>query len=301
MNVLGLVFSILMILSYSFYACWDKHVASSRLRNTYAAHQQASRKILNSYESEVYAKLGKKNSSTRKGRPPKEEVEPDDSEIEGQKEKKPDPNHPCARINLWPLIHEGRAAHPQLYDLAVKLIRTFYGALSSGEKHFESRFLDLLLASAKESLEETESFSLEKIVLIDPDFQRIYYKMLKGTKHWDLRGEIGYPPLLEYVKAEPSTDKICVFHAHPDLITVLFNEKLAWRLYGEIHRKGGPALTSALIERISAESHHISIDFKLIELLELGRPNHSGQKQTFVAEEGKGDVSLRKNIALSKV
>lgn len=296
MNVMGLVFSILLIISYGFYACWDKHMASSRLRNTYAAHQQVSRKILNSYESKVYAGLGGKGRAVRKERPIKEEVESDEPETEEQ--KTPEPNRICSRINLWPLINEGRSAHPSLYDVAVKLLETFYSSLSPNKKHFETQFLDLLLASAKESLQQEGPFSLEKVSFSDPEFQRIYYKMLKGTKQWDLRNGIGYPPLLEYVQAEPSTDKICLLHAHPDLLTILFNEKIAWRLHSEIHRKGGPPPTAQLIERISVESHQISIDPDLLALLDLTRSDHKGKKKTFIAEDRQGDVLIRKNINL---
>jgi hypothetical protein len=70
MNVLGLVFSILLILSYGFYACWDKHTAASRLRNTYVAYQQVNRKILNSFESSVYENFGYKRLIAEKKKGP---------------------------------------------------------------------------------------------------------------------------------------------------------------------------------------------------------------------------------------
>jgi hypothetical protein len=299
MNILGLVFSILLILAYGYYACWDKQGASSKLRNTYTAHEQVSRKILNSFESQVYASLGRAPSNPKKEKPTKVETEPE--ELEEPTEKSPNLNRECACINLWPLIQEGREKNPILYELAAKLIRTFYGSLSTQEKRFEYYFLDVLIESAKKACQNEELFSLEKVNLTDPDLQRTYYKMLKGTKRWDLRNGIGYPPLLDYVKAAPSGEKICVFHAHPDLITVLFNEKIAWKLYSEIHRKDPAVLTKDLIEKVSAETHHFSVDIDLLNLLQLGRPDHKEHKKVFLAEDTKSDVALRKNLFLDKM
>lgn len=298
MNILGLVFSILLILSYGYYACWDKQGTSSKLRNTYTAHEQVSRKILNSFESQVYAALGRAPSTPKKEKASKVETEPE--ELEEPTEKIPGLNRECARINLWPLIQEGREKNDVLYELAAKLIRTFYGSLEREEKQFEYYFLDVLIDSAKAASQNQDPFSLEKVSLLDPNLQRTYYKMLKGTKHWDLRNGIGYPPLLDYVKAAPSTEKICVFHAHPDLITVLFNEKIARKLYAEIHRKDPSALTKELIEKVSAEMHQFSVDTDLLNLLQLGHPDHKEHKKVFTAEDTKSDVALRKNIYLEK-
>lgn len=290
MNILGLVFSILLILSYGYYAVLDKHAAGIKLRNTYLSHYEANRKVLNQFESQFY----NHSLHPKKNLPVKEKTEEEKFAGEEINEKEPKFNRECARINLWPLIHEGREAHPLLYELAAKLIRTFYGPLNPEEKRFEYRFLNLLLASAKKS--EQDAFSLEKVVLPDPEMQRIYYKMLKGTKKWDLREEIGYPPFTEYVKAEPADEKICIFHAHPDLLTVVFNPKIAWKLHGELHKEGGPVLTRELIERIASETHTFSIDNALFELLELkDYLKHQDQKTTFVADVG--GVLLRKKLS----
>lgn len=293
MNVLGLVFSILLILSYGFYACWDKQTASSRLRNTYTSYSQVNRKILNSFESQVYKGL-EAVKATAKQEDHEEEFQPEEKAVEN--EKKPGINRACSRINLWPLIQEGRENHPALYELAAKLIRTFYGSLHTGEKRFEYHFLDVLIASSKAALQEDHPFSLEKVALVKPDLQRVYYKMLRGTKHWDLIENIGYPPLQDYVKAESSEDKICVSHAHPDLLTVLFNSKIGWKLYNEIHQQSAPALTEQLIEKVCSEMHQISVDKDLLKLLELGYPDHKEHKKAFIAEDEKGNVSIRKNL-----
>src|SRR3990167_1673678 len=96
--------------------------------------------------------------------------------------------------------------------------------------------------------------------------QKLYYKMLKGTKKWNVAKNIGYPPLLHYVKAENSTEKICVFHSHPDMLLVFFNGKLAPKLYSEIHKRNAPKLTHELIERLAMEAYVVRVDPDLFEL-----------------------------------
>lgn len=296
MNILGLVFSILLILSYGYYALWDKHVAGIKLRNTYTSHQQANREIVNQYESAFYNGLRGAKSAPSSEKPGKKKTEKE-PKTENETEKTVEFNKECARLNLWPLIQEGREDHLLLYELAAKLIRTFYGPLNTGEKRFEYEFLNVLLVSAKKAVQEKEFFSLEKISLLDPKFQKVYYKMLKGTKKWDLREEVGYPPLLDYVKAEPLEGKICLFHAHPDMITVIFNSKFAKKFYDEIHKKDGSPLTEELIKRLASENRIISLDPDLFKLLQLnGYFGHEEKKTTFVADEG--GVLLRKKLSL---
>ncbi|MBX7066501.1 MAG: hypothetical protein K1X28_04665 [Parachlamydiales bacterium] len=293
MNVLGLVFSVLLILSYGYYALLDKHAAGIKLRNAYLSHYEANRKVLNQYESQFYNHALKRAKTQTRS----EEMQERQEAGEEINEKEPELNRECARLNLWPLIQEGKEAHPVLYELAAKLILTFYEPLHPEEKRFEYRFLNLLLASAKKSVQDEKKFALEKIVLLDPEMQKIYYKMLRGTKKWDLREKTGYPPFSEYVKAEPSQEKICIFHAHPDLLTVIFNPKMAWKLHTEIHRQDGSPLTRELLERIAGETHIFTIDQKLLDLLQLsGYQNHEDQKKTFIADVG--GVSLRKKLSL---
>jgi hypothetical protein len=191
------------------------------------------------------------------------------------------------------LIQEGREQHPLLYELAAKMIRTFYGQLAVKQKRFEYHLLDALLVAAKSA---PAPLALEKLDL--GENQRIYYKMLKGTKKWDLSQALGYPSLLDYVKAEASSDKICLFHAHPDVMAVLFGDKVAARLHAEIHQQDGPLLTQELIERMGSEMHIITLDPEIFTLLELGRPHHEENKKTFIAEDNSHEVSLKRNFYL---
>lgn len=122
--------------------------------------------------------------------------------------------------------------------------------------------------------------------------------MLKGTKYWSLADKRGYPTLLDYVKIEDQEQKICLFHAHTDLIAAIFNPDIAIRLYEEIHKEDAPLLTKELVERICSEKHLIAVDAELFNLLELGNPHHEEFKKTFLAKDDSSGVCLRKQIYL---
>src|SRR3990167_4923179 len=288
MNLLGLVFSVLLMLSISTYLSFDKQVINSRLRSTYVAHLKSNRNILNSYQSAVYKNIKGKTtqaSSHRSSSEEGEDLSAEDSPLF--------PNRECARLNLWPLVQEGKDSHPFLYERIAHLIREFYGPLSS-EKRFEYHMLDLLISQ----IQEKPLSALEKLPLKNPAMQTIYYRMLKGTKTWDLSTHTGIPPLLDYLKIEPAIDpKVCLYHAHLDMLTLLFNPQMAQKLHKEIHKKDRPQLTKEYVERLCNETRTFKLDEALLTLLEFGYPYHNENKKIFAASEANG-VSLRKNLFL---
>lgn len=298
MNILGLVFSLLLILSYAFYACSDKQKGSNRLRTTYIGHEKVQRKILNSYQSELYKNMGRlkqRISSIPTAEMAAEDELPDEEEAaQPAKPRKPDLNHECAKLDLWPLAQEGRANHPALYELAAKLIRTFYTSLNVKEKNFEYHFLDALLSAIK-THPQGALFAFEKLEL--PGYQHLYYKMLRGTKRWDLAAQTGYPPLLDYIKASSSKEKVCLFHAHPDVLTYLFGPKVSADLYAAIHQQG-TALTRELVEKHFSEARLLSPDPELLDLLHFGHTDHPEFRKALVAQES--HVSLRQTVFIDR-
>jgi hypothetical protein len=286
MNFLTFVFSILLVLSFGTYAAIEKMAGDRRIRSTYLGHLKANRKILSKCESETYRHF----RSVEKG-----------AEEKTKKQSSPKPTPPtvprinpeCARLNLWPLVQEGRESHPFLYESTAKLLRLFYGsALFENKPRAEYAFLDQFLKKAKE-----HPTSLEKISL--GTFQPLYYKMLKGTKEWNLEANLGYPSFLDAVSLEESPSKVCICHAHPDQLAVFFGPKAAAKLFAELHQKNPPPASKDLIERICSESHAMPPDPSLYLLLELGRPAHSKHsKRTLIEEDSDTHVSLRKNVYL---
>ena len=119
--------------------------------------------------------------------------------------------------------------------------------------------------------------------------------MLKGTKEWNVEKGIGYPSLLDYLKMEKEEKKICLFHAHPDLIAVLFNFKAADKIFAKIQEE--KTLSKETLERLCSEAHLIGLDPALFEMIHMSSPTHDPPlKKTFVAEDKASQVFLKKSL-----
>ncbi len=290
MNFITFVLSLLLVFSMGTFVMLEKQAGNRRLRNTYLGHSAANRKILSKWESEVYQSL-KGDLSL-----PKKKPDPSATPKAKKESKIPLINPECARLNLWPLIQEGKEEHPFLYATALKFLDTFYGSnLFSKNPQEKAQFLNDFLKKSKIAIQKNQ-FAMETLC-VDPSFQRLYYKMLKGTKEWDLPEKIGYPSLLDLIKAEEAPSKICLCHAHPGPIAALFNGKIASLLYREIHKDEPEPLTRELIEKICADCFLIAPDPDLFSLIDLSNASHPNKgKTTLVAEDKETQISLRKNI-----
>ncbi len=284
MNILGFVFSLLLLLTYSFAASWDLQMGSSRVRSSYLGNQRASRDLINQQVSTLYKELPYKPTEKDPNQPKKEIKPPSKPKV------KPIPaNGACARINLWPLIQEGRSEHPRLYQLVCQLLDTFYGDLLTGSS---SQFLDRFLKSAKVCLKDPDPLEVEKVFLAQEADRLIYYRMLKGVK-----GE--YPSIVDYIKIDPNwAEKLCLSHADPKLCEILFGPQVGQRLYKLLHKPKPPVLSPALIDQICSEVHAIAPDLvSLYDLLLFGKPTHGKTiKMSLEASDVASQVSVKAQV-----
>ncbi|MES2273827.1 MAG: hypothetical protein V4487_06510 [Chlamydiota bacterium] len=300
MNILGLVFSLLLMLSFGFWTLREKQLGSNRLRSTYLGHERANREILNRCQVDFYGNLSREKSGEAA-----DEEKPEKSTAAAAKKEKKTPaitlNGECAKINLWPLLEQGREQNPILYELTARLLSQFYGsALFENKARLEYQFLDTLLESAKLAQLKKVPLLLEKLELNHESLQKVYYRMLKGTKKCDLSQGVGYPCLLDYIKLEPVQQKICFSHAHLDLISVFFGFNVAGKIFAELHTQSKPPLTKDTIEEWCSQSH-IQIDPLFFEMIELGRDRHGrGGKKTLIGEDLETHVSLRQKVYVEK-
>jgi hypothetical protein len=296
MNAIGFVFCILAILSFGAIAAFEKQVGAYRLRAGYLGHIAANRQILDQTTSEFYASL--KQAPEQEA---KEKGEKEKRETQNQEPADPPALNPhCARLNLFPLVERDFKEAEDLYEAAAKLLRVFYGEALFGKKvRAEYKFLDACLKEARLQAMGEGSSALEKISLHDPQLQMMYYKMLKGTKKNDLLAGVGYPSLLDYVKIERTASKICLFHAHPNLLAVFFTPKGAAKLYAAMHVPKAPALSRENIERICHEVHAPLLDPEVLDLFEIDRQRHGPVSETtLIGKDPDTHVSLRKVVAL---
>jgi hypothetical protein len=289
MNALGFVFSILLILSFGFALCLERQTSSNKLRSNYLGHSSANRKILSQSESMFYVSLPSK--------PPVEQL-PKKEPSQNPKRKNsslPKINPRCASVNLFPLIGDAKEKNPLLYETTARLLKVFYGeTLFENKPHAEIHFLNAWLGAMKLFLENNASLILEKVQFKNPNYQTLYYKMLKGTKN-PLEG---YPSLLEYVKVDPISSKICTSHAHPFMLSILFGSKPSLKIYETIHAKQPhPPVTQETIERICSEEHTPIYNKDIFALVELSSLRHKKDSKTvLVGEDRISHISLKKTV-----
>ncbi|MBS0624579.1 MAG: hypothetical protein JSS32_00840 [Verrucomicrobia bacterium] len=295
MNILGLVFSILLILSFGFYACWDKMILTRKIDATFIGQANVSRQLQNAYESQIYNRTGKltefKGKKEKKEKPEKEEKEiPEPPKI----------NPECARFNLWLLIEKGRESQRLLYDQLAHMLRLFYkDALFPESPRLEYRFLDTWIAHIKLAIAESSNqpILLEKIDLKNPSLQILYYHMLRGA-------EGKYPVLLDFVKvaqmSEKSPEKLCLTHATPEMLSVFFG-KAAEAVYKELHGEN-LAVTNEIIEDICRRHSHTLFDNKIFDLVAVTTPKHNSSNEMILVEEDEATkISFRRKVQMTKL
>lgn len=286
MNILPFVFAILFILSYGVGASLQNQIASRRNHKANLGLLRAERKFLQESEMEQFKALpGIERKSETKATP---------RQAPAKQEKDatyPEINPTCSRLNLYPLIDEGKVKQPALYELAAKFLRLFYAKeVFRGEKQFEYKLLDTLLDSAKKPLEKADTVALETVFLKETSLQPVYYTLLKGTKRH-------FPSLLDYFKIERNPSQICLFHAHPKMMALFFGEVAANKLFQELHKNKRALTGMEEILQWLNDPQLAFVDGKVWELLDFQRPKHGKALQkTLVTEDEETHISLRKNI-----
>lgn len=292
MNLIPFVLSVLIVLSYGVAASMQKHAASRKSQNAYLGLRKVERNILRQSESKLFRNAAGVPIKT------KNEQQTKASKNESKPAPYPQVNPICSRLNLLPLLVEENPLHSVRYELAAKLLRLFYGdSLLDKGKRQEYEFLDCLLSSAKEAIQSQQELKLETIALNRPEFQRLYYRMLKGTKHANLFSRSGYPALIDYFKIERADTPICLFDAHPHMLSLFFGLKNSPEIFEKLKKevKGGVSLDGLMA--IAGDPQLLMADPEIWKLLELNKTRHGARsEETLVAEDEVTKIQIRMKI-----
>ena len=295
MNVLSMVMGFLLIFACTFTLSLRKAALTKSVESTYQAHVIASRKILSSYESLCYDRMrGEQKKSA-----PNENTVNEDENTESEEKKSVFINSECARLNLWPLLQDGKEKQLLLYETTAQLLRCFYAQnLLKEQPRLEYQILDAIIDSGKAALKDPNlaHLSLEKLAIkgnvkqLYP-LQTVYYRMLRGTKK-----QSGYPSLVDYFVIENKETHICLHHASYPMLCALFGEKIAPFLQHEIHESKVPLLPERIRE-ICSQNGRIGLSDEFLNMLDLNSSRHhlSGQK-TLIEEDA--DVCLKQRVYL---
>ncbi len=283
MNILPFILAILLVLGYISSSLLQKHFLSSTTDKTYLGLRRAERVLLRSSETARFRMLPGVPLKVQRKEPVKKEptIVPE-----------PRINPSCARLNLFPLLTEGKQVHGHLYAMALKLLETFYQ-----DKLFDSgQLLDALLSAVKQQLQSNQSLSLETFDL--GPLQGGYYAALKGTKQCDLVSGTGYPPLIDYFKFERGATQVCLFHAHPHMLAPFFGVNNARVLYQKLHTDCKPGVEIEAIFHMIDSVQLQFVDPKVWTLLQCTKPRHSkeGMLETKVADDVVSGVSVRRKV-----
>jgi hypothetical protein len=286
MNILPFVLAILIVLSYGASVSFQSRMASRRNQKAHVGMRSAEMQILRQSEWELYDHLP--------GEPVK--VEKMKHDAPPKEEKKEVINPSCAKLNLFPLIDQGKMALPALYETAAKMLRLFYRNTLFENQALEYRLLDAILAAGKRSLNESLSLPIETLDLKNGDLQALYYTALKGTKKCQL-SEKGYPSLLDYLKIDRMVAPICLFDAHPHILTLFFGPKTASIVHREIHSGQKQSLELETILQLSSDPDLAFVNPDVWKLIDFHRPTHgSSSRLTMIGEDAETGICVRRDF-----
>jgi hypothetical protein len=193
MNLLPFVTVIITVLALFSSAFLQKHIIEKKECALYKAYFKGLREVRNQKEGKAYTSLMKKSGTTEK-KP---------SSISSSKTRKKGYFRDekigleNGMLNLSSLVSSPEK-WPQLKGVAIKYIYHLYG--NKGIFPENSKFVENLLESLvkeyqKDEIDdETELYDLE---LCDP-YTVPFYKMLKGTRTYNLETGVGYPPFGDF-------------------------------------------------------------------------------------------------------
>ncbi len=289
MNILSLVITILMIFAISTQMLLSKKVSSDIISKSYVGYMKVQRRATSKSETYYY--------STIKTEKNEKEIK---QKIKTEKVKKiKEPNRSESYFNIYPLITEGKESHPELYESILHLIRVLY--LENGFfknlkiKNLDKEILNNILLSAKESLKEELSANelhLAKLELKEKDLQPIYYKMMKGSKFYNYKEKIGYPSLLDFIKIRDEKNKIPINSAHFEILSILFNEKIAEEIV-KLQLLGEEITKERLNDLLTKK--HFQLNPKIWDFISF--TNISNPTEIIVKDENT-DISLKRAINL---
>lgn len=225
------IFSILMIFSISTTVFLKKASFEDSFEKSISGYMSASRKLISAKEYDFYKsikKVPKEKDLNKKDIDEMQELKSNKiakNSTEGAKKTR-EINTLNAKVNIYKLGVEKKENHKELYNLVARLIKNLYSNKSFYHNNLENIILDNIL-KAIENQKNDKNISPSKLVLKTQDLQKVYYKMLKGSKFYDFEKGQGTASLVDFLKIENSKSKIPIIDASYELLESAFSKKIA--------------------------------------------------------------------------
>ncbi len=179
----------------------------------YINHAELERKTRNHLELTYYQQIKPLKRKDSRKQEKKENAEKGIKPFHYPRSEKIASDH--AKFNLHHLLTENPPSFVKL--LTINLLQELYGHTSFFQEG--SRLIDSFIQVVAPK-------NLIDLIPEDEALHLVYYKMLKGTNHYDLQKGIGYPPLDHFMTID-SSDHHVIHYAdcHEVLLRVLFGRE----------------------------------------------------------------------------
>lgn len=292
MNILTVVSTLLLIFSITAGTIFEKTIQSEKIETSYITHMSGNRKLLNQIEVKKFQKIEPLEKKEKK----------QTAEKTSAKQKKRPPLS-CGKINIYPLLIEGKENHPFLYKTLGKLIYNQYCHAHffyiNKEKALEYQYIDALIKAAKLQQKQLGTIHIEKLDLMSVKLQTMHYFVLKGTQNFRMQKN-GFPSLFEFISCNQTNKKhkICLYHAQKEILESLFNKEVSKSLTKHFDNAEASPLSKEALESILQNARYPDgISNELLDMLEL---QHSSKKSEEKIESFYSFLDETKHILIQK-
>jgi hypothetical protein len=335
MNILGFVSAILIIFSIICASMLHQHQDSNQIKNSIEGYYSASTESQDFAEKNFFKSIkGEKEQKIdifkpkpnpaplKKTQSPIEEVkktEPADKIEENESDNDDEDEneaqnidrgknkviYSCSVLNILPLLKDGKDKEHDCYEIFAKLIRAIYEKELT-KKNMEYLLIDTLIKKSQEILTANEELFLEKIYFGNESLQNLWYKMLKGSKFYNLEKNIGYPSIFEFVSLYNSNKTtICMQKISDEMLMCLFNKKIAGEIKEAIKRnneknkKKTNYISQHDLADILSKNNFDQKNQDLNIISHLAFSNHKKHKKNpslIISKDTKTQISIKKKI-----
>ncbi len=223
MNILPLILTFIMVFTLSASLFMDEKRSTFAEGKNYISYMQTERRLKNRLE----AKLFSKEAAPSKKEPQEKEEKPKNLNPIDYKSRRVGAHlSAMAKINIAPLFDTpSLKEYSLIYETAAKLIKNLYSTQTFYKEKLEYQLLDILIAAGKE---KKEAHSINELFLEVKELQPIFYKILKGTLHYNTQTKEGCPPLEDFILIDSQTKAkpIAFCFASIPLLEALFGSEI---------------------------------------------------------------------------
>ncbi|MFY7842494.1 MAG: hypothetical protein ACOVOR_00520 [Rhabdochlamydiaceae bacterium] len=249
MNIIPLVIAFIIVFNFlSSQLIWQK-IDLYQIESHYLSYMKTSRQLKNKMEDKLYQKFEKVQLKTKaegKGNSPPNKNSPHDVTKKNKVRKDRWQTHPSVktRLNLIPLLHQHKNSLNFFKNYWIHLMNDLYGHELFFKEASSAFHEDVMKEIERLFKEQMGDFKLSDIRLSNKEWQLIWFKILKGTNHYDLKQKKGYPPLEDFIVFRSDDPHLIYFgYASVPVLNTLFGSDMLKQILNMEENKGNLPLS----------------------------------------------------------